>query len=316
MQVFLNVLLGLWAKHKLDAELVIVEWNPPENKPCLQEVLAWPKCLKPGMVRIVEVPKEIHHRLANSDRMPMFEYIAKNVGIRRASGEYVLATNPDIVFSDEIIRYFAAGQLRSDSFYRADRFDVSRKVPLNFPLARQLKFCARHTFRVHRMDGTVPVRKLARFRRNLVRNLPRLLPHRAVRGLIRRGRELFAPDVQGARSAVPLVHTNASGDFFLMRRSDWHHLRGYPELKSHSFVDGYICFMAASLGLRQVLLESPLRIYHQEHDRSGHTTRPLTDFHLLSEGGRKMLESRTPEILNDDDWGLGRQALGEDWVST
>ena len=32
MQVFINVLLELVEKYSLDAELIVVEWNPPADK--------------------------------------------------------------------------------------------------------------------------------------------------------------------------------------------------------------------------------------------------------------------------------------------
>ena len=141
MQVFVNALLAQWRQHHLQAELVIVEWNPPENAKPLAEALVWPDALLPGTVRIVQVPNELHQQLPNSDRMPMFEYIAKNVGIRRARGEYILATNPDILFSDKLIRFLASGKLSHDAFYRVDRYDVARTIPLNVPLEKQLRFC-------------------------------------------------------------------------------------------------------------------------------------------------------------------------------
>jgi hypothetical protein len=36
MQVFVNVLFWLWERHNLDAELVVVEWNPPKDRPRLK----------------------------------------------------------------------------------------------------------------------------------------------------------------------------------------------------------------------------------------------------------------------------------------
>src|SRR5262245_12082686 len=76
IQVFLNALLAMWHKHSLDAELVIVEWNPPEDRPRLRDALRWPEHLAPERVRILEVPREIHQRIPNAERMPMFEFMA------------------------------------------------------------------------------------------------------------------------------------------------------------------------------------------------------------------------------------------------
>jgi hypothetical protein len=309
MQVFVNVLLSLWAKHNLDAELVIVEWNPPEHELRLEEAIAWPNCLKPGLVRIVEVPGDIHNRLPNSERMPMFEYIAKNVGIRRAAGEYVLVTNPDIIFSNEIIKYFASRRLQSDSLYRADRYDVAREVPLNAALDQQLQLCARHAFRVQRMGECVPTRRLARYRYRLGCELSRMRRHGVLREFIRRGKELAASNRQrngNHRPALPPLHLRCPGDFLLMANQWWGTLRGHPELATHSHIDSYMVITAAIAGLQQTILPHP--IYHQEHDRSEQAERPLT---VLSEipAFKKMLETQSLRITNDESWGLGQVEL-------
>ncbi len=302
LQVFVDALLSLWEKHDLDGELIIVEWNPPKDQLHLKDALQWPKSLKRGAVRILEVPNAIHQRLANSDKMPIFEYIAKNVGIRRAQGEYVLATNPDLLYSDRLISYLASNRLRANRFYRIDRYDVNDVVPVESRVEQQLEFCESHTFRATTRDGmTSSTREGPKpTASERIATAPRAL-FRSVRAAIRK-------DGSG-------LYTNAAGDFFLMARHHWHRLRGYPELQSHSFIDGYICFMAASSGLRQVILESPYRIYHQEHDRSEHGKRPLTDYKLFLERSIRMLRARRPEILNDAHWGLGNDTLGEFKVS-
>jgi hypothetical protein len=300
MQVFINALLVLWEKHGFNAELIIVEWNPPEDKPRLKEALTWPKCVKPGMVRIIEVPREIHYRLPNSDRMPMFEYVAKNVGIRRARGAYVLATNPDLLYSEPLMKFLALRRLDSRCFYRVDRCDVKDIVPLDRPVRDQLKFCMKHTFRVATINGTVPVDTFPDRVKFVVRSF-----RSRVRQILTR--------IQNRPVSEEQLYTNASGDFFLMAKQHWHEVRGYPELTSHSFIDGYACFLAAASGLQQVSLKRPLTIYHQEHDRAEHTKRPVTDYQRYLDDGRRMLRYRRPEFLNGEDWGIGYDQLRE-WV--
>jgi hypothetical protein len=88
-------------------------------------------------------------------------------------------------------------------------------------------------------------------------------------------------------------------------------IRGYPELHSHSYIDGYACFSATASGLQQVTLKTPKRIYHQEHDRSEHGSRPLTDYQRFIEDGSQMLSLGQPKCFNTEDWGLGSQNLME-----
>ena len=54
--------------------------------------------------------------------------IGKNVGIRRARGQFVLATNIDILFSDELAKYLAARRLEPGRMYRIDRHDAMSDV--------------------------------------------------------------------------------------------------------------------------------------------------------------------------------------------
>jgi len=165
------------------------------------------------MVRIIEVPREIHNRFPNSDRIPLFEYIAKNVGIRRARGEYVLATNPELLYSEDLTEFLASRRLSPDCFCRVDRYDVSAPVALEWDTREQLSFCARHVSKINIQGGTI----------ELVRppvGLGRMsLPMQMI--LYRFSHMRRKPRIEDR------LHTNASGDFFLMLRDHWHKLRGY-----------------------------------------------------------------------------------------
>lgn len=295
MQVFLNALAELCSRQESGWELIIVEWNPPPDKPNLAEVIKWPSSIGSDTIRIIQVPIEIHNRFPNSDRMPMFEYIAKNVGIRRARGRFVLATNPDIIFSAELIKYLFSDKLKDNWFYRVNRYDVEKEIPLNMAVEEQLSLCQRYSTRVALRLGTVNAN-------HDMLKLMRLHATSAIRALTSKSSGSVVHDRFR-------LHMNASGDFFVMAKSNWDELRGYPEFKSHSFIDGYICVMAASLGLKQTVPSGNKRVYHQEHDRSEHSSRPLTDLDALFERGAIMLRSKTPMIFNGEDWGLAGDQL-------
>ena len=70
--------------------------------------------------RIISVPAVLHQRFKYADRVQFFQMIAKNVAIRRARGRFVLATNIDIIFSDELMQYIARQQLDPTKMYRVD----------------------------------------------------------------------------------------------------------------------------------------------------------------------------------------------------
>lgn len=159
MQIFVTAFINQCKRHQLSAELLMVEWNPPGDRCSLAEELDWPDDLGPCSVRIVTVPQELHSTFKCSESLPLFQMIAKNVGIRRARGRFVLATNIDLLFSDELCQYLATAKLDSNTMYRIDRHDVEKDVPLGESVDAQLAYCQSHLIRVNAREGTFPLTK-------------------------------------------------------------------------------------------------------------------------------------------------------------
>src|SRR5690606_26062991 len=108
-------------------------------------------------VRIIQVPGFIHNRFQNSDEIPLFQMIAKNVGIRRAYGRFILATNIDIIFSNELMQFLASANLNPNRMYRIDRYDVHADIPAQMRLDERLDWCYQHLLRIYRSDAIVQV---------------------------------------------------------------------------------------------------------------------------------------------------------------
>lgn len=157
MQAFVNGWIGHARRYRIPSELIVVEWNPPPDRPRLAEVLHWPQELGPCRVRFIEVPHEIHQRFAHAQALPLYQMIAKNVGIRRARGRFVLATNIDILFSSELAAFIAERHLEPGHMYRIDRHDVMNQVPVDAPVEDQLEYCRTHLIRVNVREGTYNV---------------------------------------------------------------------------------------------------------------------------------------------------------------
>jgi hypothetical protein len=157
MQAFVNGLLSQCERHRVPAELVMVEWNPPLDRPSLAEALDWSAQNEFCAVRIIEVPPALHQRFRYGHALPLYQMIAKNAGIRRARGEFILATNIDILFSDELFKILAARALETGKMYRADRWDVMAELPAGEPIEQQLAWCNSHLLRVNRREGTFPL---------------------------------------------------------------------------------------------------------------------------------------------------------------
>ena len=157
MQAFVNGWIGHARRYGIPSEIIIVEWNPPRDLPRLAEALRWPQELAPCQVRFIEVPPEVHRRFAHAEALPLYQMIAKNVGIRRARGQFVLATNIDILFSSELAAFIAERRLQPGRMYRIDRHDVMSEVPVEASVEQQLDYCRTHLIRVNVREGTYNV---------------------------------------------------------------------------------------------------------------------------------------------------------------
>lgn len=154
MQAFVNAWIGQCKRHNLSSELIVVDWNPPHDRPPLIDALRWPSDTHPSNVRFIRVPSEIHQQYRHAAAMPLYQMIAKNAGIRRARGRFVLATNIDIIFSDELVNHLAQQHLQSNRMYRIDRHDVSNAIPVDGTVEEQLAYCKSHLIRINAREGT------------------------------------------------------------------------------------------------------------------------------------------------------------------
>ncbi|MFC1908575.1 hypothetical protein ACFLXD_01705 [Chloroflexota bacterium] len=324
MQVSLSGLLEQLEKHRIESELIMVEWNPPADKPSLKDVIKWPVHLRYCTVRLIIVPNSIHQRYRGSDKMPMIREVAVNCGIRRARGQFILPGAIDLLYSEKLMSYIAARSLRGDEEYRIDRSDVDKSVVQFNTLKEQLEYCKKNTILVHSHAPPAPRRWW-----------------------------------QG--SDLPVLHTSAAGDFQLLSRRYWHLLRGYSEDFLFAYGDGLFCYMACAAGVREVVLTDPLCLYHIDHsgkfnERTHESVLPFENWLTLSflpkkfnnyilrlyriflttcgyklkgsVGGIptlhfaeywKMVEDvvagRRSYIFNDENWGLGQESLEEFVIS-
>jgi hypothetical protein len=105
-------------------QLVFVEWRPIAGKRLLSDLLRDEVPEIDGCLTTYEVDERYHAAFSQNPRLQFHEFIAKNVGIRRATGSYLLTTNTDIYFSREVVACFAQRMLRPMVLYRATRVDL------------------------------------------------------------------------------------------------------------------------------------------------------------------------------------------------
>jgi hypothetical protein len=106
-------------------EFILVEWRPIQNAPYLSTLLtaAFPD-LDAAQLRCFIVAPAYHDALSLNPRLQFQEFIAKNVGIRRARGSFLLTTNTDIFLSRGVIARLASRSLECGILYRATRYDL------------------------------------------------------------------------------------------------------------------------------------------------------------------------------------------------
>jgi glycosyltransferase involved in cell wall biosynthesis len=114
-QSFMTATLDQCRRYQISSELIIVEWKRTEEQAPLAGTLYWPKVAGPSAVRIIEVSEEAYGRHRNGTGNSIERAIAKNTGIRRASGRFVLAMEMDRLLPDELMRFIGGQSQRFTS---------------------------------------------------------------------------------------------------------------------------------------------------------------------------------------------------------
>ena len=327
-QIFITNFARQCEKYRLPAELVLVDWNPVADRPGLAAVLQLPPDATYCKVRVVTVPNALHQQLKYADQLPFFQMIAKNVGIRRARGQFILATNIDIIFSNELVQFITQQKLDHQKLYRVDRNDIHGGLTVDASLDQ-----------VIRQAWSSPIRSNRRFCPD---DLVKHLYGREVFKRICEPSEEFCEEREGVKVIyddgawqlrpqrsvnMTHLHTNACGDFTLLSREGWDFIRGYPEFEAFSFnIDSMGLVSAHYGGYEEVSLLPPCVCFHIEHGLgSGWTPEgEKTLFTRLSEAGilnpewpvltplvDEMREKQQSLEFNNAHWGLAEFSLPE-----
>jgi len=220
-------------------ELVVVEWNPEPERQTLAEVIQPTLHL---LVRVITVSPDLHATVGGAS--PVLEFHAKNVGIRRARGEFVLVTNPDILFSPDLIDEIAQRKLRLDTVYRTDRYDFLTTGIEDVATEDLMDFALTQAFIVHGMAGSASV------------SMP-----------IEPGHHTWN-DLPVSVSEPGVWHTNGCGDFMLAAREAFYTVRGLYETVEHRWhIDSISLLRFAVAKMRHQIWTAPRCVFHQHHER-------------------------------------------------
>ncbi len=315
MRLFVNGLLTQTRRHKVPMELIFAEWNPPADRPLLHEVLPKPAMGDQLAIRYVIVPEALHQRYQRHDVIPLYQMIAKNVGIRRAQAKWVLCTNIDLLFSDALFKTLKQESLQDGRFYRANRCDVPDGIDESWDFDRQLKYCEQNIMRRLGWDS--------RFEN--VNFAEAGLKHRTypMKWLSNRDAAKHRAEASDFENAFYRLDKMACGDFTLMSRDMWEDIQGYLELDMYSIhIDSLGLVAAASRGYQQVVFPRKACTYHIDHPQGWEAMNPLERLKFLErrpgighstlvEIGQFMLQEPRHFNLNPPDWGFANEPLEE-----
>lgn len=286
-------------KHKI--ELIIVEYNPPSQSKRLHEVLSTRdnKYLK---VRLIEFPARLHKKFLNSERIQLFEYTAKNIGIRRATGDYIVSTNQDIIFSPEFIKYLCNAKLDKNAFYRTDRIDVHfSKNIFSKNIESILDYCYKNKYLIKTTKGDKYIKFTTSSLIAIIKKILYEVIDSIRRIILNKKKIIIESD----------LHTYAAGDFLMMHKDVWNKLGGYDETKKgNNYLDSFILHCAISIGLKQCIIKEEL--YHVDHYMTK-IGRPSLDITEYEEKCLIMKKTGKPYLKYQHNWGENNLILKEFW---
>ncbi len=315
MRLFINGLIHQCNKFNFPVELIMVEWNPPAGQPLLNEILPKPKEGDKVSLRYIIVPEEIHRQYFHSPYIPLFQMTAKNVGIRRAKGEFILCSNIDLLFNTPLIRELASGRLVHGKFYRANRCDVPKEIPDNSDVDEQLKWCEKNVLERNGYDrhhlNLVGIQQEWVYKFPVVSHLLNFFA-----GIIR-------PRLYPDKFPMLWIDYMACGDFTLMSKEDWLKIEGYVELDLYSIhIDSMALNACIAAGIEQILYPQELCTYHIHHEDGWASMNPLKllnflekrpglDWNAMYESGKYIIKHKTNYGFNKPDWGFANRKFQE-----
>lgn len=303
---------SLLEEWQITTEYVVVNWNPDKNKPTLQSVISWPLNRKYVQFRIIEVSEALHKKQVERNSLKpanVLEFIAKNVGIRRARGHAILCTNADVQLSVDVIRYIAEKPLQDQVLYRAIRLDIDQNSKREPKRCITRWFLQGSTIRTPRywpyVVQHVYAHQLAALKRFYYKNAPDWY---------------YVPSISRAEKVLFDYPFNASGDFALMTKSSWAKMGGYREaciISTH--VDSLHLVDCLRRDIRIELLTGTY-VYHQEHTRRYSFDSPSNEmlfmYNLLCNTITSYImgEARDKILEDQDEWGMSDEQLESVYV--
>ena len=300
--LFIKSLAENCKKYKIRSELILIEWNQIPNTKTLSDRL---DLISNEYLnsKIIPVNQDHHLKLANSDRLHFFQMIAKNVGIRRALGKYVLVTNIDVIINQKLYEFISQKKLKEKTIYRCDRHCVDYDYSGNIEDSHLDQFTNFIDKKYYSLDTKTKMkyyvysnifRQIKTFLESIFKKKNKSFIQRIkIKNFINIVKKLFFY-LNNYKFFQNKLFTNACGDFTLLDKHSWSALKGYCELPIYSWhLDSLLLWEAKFKNYNFYDFDENHYIYHINHQKSG----------VISEK-KKLFENldynKIPYLTNDD----------------
>lgn len=282
-QNFLDSIANAFQKVPLASfEIVFVDYATPFGTTPLSQIFTIQNNLK-KRVRFISVPVDTHKHIIEklNSTISFLEYIAKNIGIRRSKGRFILTTNPDSILSTEFFEIVSQKVFNPGVLYRAVRWDLEEY--------------SNHT-----------VNEIARALNNPW-DLGKLKINK------RCGYDSKSFAIIDSKEAFD-THSSlcASGDFLLLSKELWDSSGGFPEYPANPHVDAVFNskMMRFIPGYARKILDQI--ILHQYHPRKN-VFRPGIPNHVdvMNEYCCFGHSRKLSTFADYPDWGLNNHTFNE-----
>jgi hypothetical protein len=269
---------------RLPVEVVFVDYNPATGRSvvdilsaCIENV---PRAHNFLNVRVVTVPLWILQiSAAVSARGELLEFnemVAKNVGIRRASGTYILCSNPEVVLPSSLWRQFTQNPrafFRTSVVISSDRRDSWASIDADrvglSEMEEKLDAGVRVVWCHLQENGTTLPRATDR---GLAPHVYFNAVHHAVANcpwqdceVQQQGNGTKLAAMFTGLPATDSAHHTAAGDFIMAHRAVWHRVRGFFDVWSlqRPPIDSLtVTKMLFGLNMRQMVLRGQYAVWH------------------------------------------------------
>lgn len=121
-------------------EVWYIDWNS-EKQSLIYEI--WPNLLKTGKLKHVVIPPDVAQIMTNYDphAQKCCEVLARNIGLRRADGDWLISTNIDIIAPKRDVLNEKISHLNDKTFYTVSRRSVlvEEILPIGYKNIQQVR---------------------------------------------------------------------------------------------------------------------------------------------------------------------------------